>query len=511
MVGSRADAADDAQLHARAHARRPQLHARAHARRRSLTPGRTPAARSLTPGRTPAARSLTPGRTPAARNLTPPRTPVARAPARPAEPRARPDAPRRFEATPPPTTPLPPARARGYTPLESSRDSELTPRATPPQPQNVVGHNPTMLGRPAPNPAAVPAGAAAVADPCSAPKSSPQSSSPIQLAIQPQSTMRGPAPAGRRPSNPSRWWRDTTLNRTGRQRPEPAARRGAAGHARLRRQRRPPRDFALAQTSPGAARFAGAMGGHPIPVAPDHETARVQFRPQRQWGGVFMVIAAVAGRGRRRRAPVGDPARRPHRLEPAHRARDQRPSRPGASCAWTGRRWRRPRRPRSRSGAIATITPSRRAGRLPAARETIRYDKSAIAVDGVRLLERDPNDIPPPPPSGAPAAPSAGPPRSSRARSPRRGTDAVRRAGARASGVAAGRDATHSGRGGGGRGGGGDGGRRRRRRRMTGRTMVRSRSSGPTPRGEREVPDHLPADTLDPHQLVDRAERMAFR
>ena len=38
----------------------------------------------------------------------------------------------------------------------------------------------------------------------------------------------------------------------------------------------------------------GATGGYPIPVSRQHhETARVQFRPQRQWGGVFTVIVLL--------------------------------------------------------------------------------------------------------------------------------------------------------------------------------------------------------------------------
>ena len=377
---------------------------------RSLTPGRTPVARNLTPARTPAARSLTPGRTPAARNLTPPRTPAARAPAapapaRPAEPRASGRPAPDPMATPPPTTPLPPARARGHTPLKSA-NSELTPRATPPRPQNVEGRNPTMLGRPAPNRQQSQPGAQQWPIPGSS-QSSAQSSA--------QSTMRGPTPAAPPAVEPDAGGGGDTHPQ-----PSPAGSRQTGPRDEVQPgtpaygvQRPPQRDFALAQTMlPHGGVSPGAMGGHPIPVSRQHhETARVQYRPQRQWGGVFTVIVLLlvaAGVGVHLwfipldvlitwRQPTGLSIT----TEP-----------PGAKLRVDGVPLATRRRPRSPSGAIARITSSRRrwwAIRL--ARETIRYDKSATLSYVVRLL-KDPNYIPPPPPpAGGPAAPSTGPPR----------------------------------------------------------------------------------------------------
>ena len=60
-------------------------------------------------------------------------------------------------------------------------------------------------------------------------------------------------------------------------------------------QRPPQQDFARAPAMPPADHLA-------VPNArrTHHETARVQFRPQRQWGGVFMVLVlllAAAGVG----------------------------------------------------------------------------------------------------------------------------------------------------------------------------------------------------------------------
>ncbi|HXU04424.1 MAG TPA: protein kinase, partial [Polyangia bacterium] len=94
--------------------------------KRNFTPARTPA-RAPTPARTPArAPTPTPARTPA-RAPTPLRTAAAR------QSGSRP-AVRDPSATPPPNTPLPPARVRGYTPPLRTADPGATPRATPQQP-----------------------------------------------------------------------------------------------------------------------------------------------------------------------------------------------------------------------------------------------------------------------------------------------------------------------------------------------------------------------------------------
>jgi hypothetical protein len=377
---------------------------------RSLTPGRTPVARSLTPGRTPAARNLTPPRTPAARNLTPPHTPAARAPspARPAEPRASGRPAPDPMATPLPTTPLPPARARGHTPLKSA-SSDLTPRATPPQPQNVEGRNPTMLGRPAPNRQKSQSGAQQWPIPGSSQSGSHAGSQPGS-----PSTTRGPATTDRRPSNPM------PVVAGHRPQPSPVGTRQTGPRNEVQPatpaygvQRPPPRDFALAQTMlPHGGGLPGAMGGHPAPVPRQHhETARVQFRPQRQWGGVFMVIVLLlvaAGVGVHLwlipldvlitwRQPTGlsittEPPGAKLRVDGVPLA---------ATAPTTVTVWR----DRTDHTVEATLVG------YQLARETIRYDKAATLSYVVRLL-KDPNYIPPPPapPAAPPAAPSTGPP-----------------------------------------------------------------------------------------------------
>ena len=270
---------------------------------RNLTPARTPVARNLTPARTPVARNLTPARTPAARNLTPARTPAARAPA---SPRPAPDP----LVTPPPEKPLPPARARGYTPFKGS-DPELTPRATPPQPHVAVPTRPTtMIGRATPN----------RAHPTAQQWPLPGTS---------QSTLRGPAPAPtRRPSQPaSTLPANAPQPSQARTRPSgpqdavmPATPRTGCSARRLRTSRTRGRFRRRAECQPGGVPRAVSNRVH-------HETARVQYRPPRQWGGVFTVLVlllAAAGVGVHL---LGDSARRAHHLAPADRPRDR--DRPG--------------------------------------------------------------------------------------------------------------------------------------------------------------------------------------
>jgi len=250
---------------------------------RNFTPARTPAARSMTPALTPARpapRSMTPALTPT-RVATPPRTPArsmtpaltpARSPTPPRTGANRPSGSRPAvadpNATPAPTTPLPPARVRGYTPFKAS-DPELTPRATPPRPHPAAhGPNtPPATGANRPQPGGRPANAPGLS----------------------QSTMRGPAPSNpRRPAATGGGGPQASV------RARPSGPREVApvpGTPAYGVQRPLPQDFALAPTipppggmSPGA--YAGRNRVH-------HETARVQFRPQRQWGGVFTVVLLV--------------------------------------------------------------------------------------------------------------------------------------------------------------------------------------------------------------------------
>ena len=250
---------------------------------RNFTPARTPA-RSQTPPLTPAraptpagtaARSLTPGRTPA-RSPTPPRSAATRpSGSRPTVPAS---AARDPNATPAPNTPLPPPRARGYTPHRAS-DPELTPRATPAPPMAVDPRGATMHARgPAPGrptPGARPAAPAPVGS---------------------QNTIRGPAPANpRRPSQPAplAGAPQPAQVRTRPSGPLPAVAPETPAYGV---QRPPQQDFARAPTMPPPADYLAV----PNARRTHHETARVQFRPQRQWGGVFTVILlllAAAGVG----------------------------------------------------------------------------------------------------------------------------------------------------------------------------------------------------------------------
>jgi hypothetical protein len=172
-------------------------------------------------------------------------------------------------------------------------------------------------------------------------------------------------------------------------------------------QRPPPKDFAHAQTmlSPGGA-LPGAMDQPRFVHRQHHETARVQFRPQRQWGGVLtvlMLLLVAAGIGVHLwvipldvlvawRQPTGlsiatEPPGAKLRLDGAPLA---------ASAPTTVTVWR--------DRTEHTIEASLPGYQL--AREKIRYDKSASLSYVVRLL-KDPNYVPPPPP----AAPPTGPPR----------------------------------------------------------------------------------------------------
>jgi hypothetical protein len=244
-----------------------------------MTPART-AARNVTPART-AARNVTPAGTAAARTTPPARN----APARPAA--ANPDP----MATPPPHTPLPPARARGYTPWRSGQpaaapqdvrtaDSELTPIATPP-PRAADPRTAPAPGRPTPPGRQTPSAREAL--PPNSTRSTQRGSAPVPTLGRPSPSM--PAVAG----GPQR--------QTG---PRPAIPPETPAYGV---QRPPAQDFARARTvaTPGGlGRVSPAMNHAAIPVANrvHHETARVQFREPRRWGRVFMLlIVLLAGAG----------------------------------------------------------------------------------------------------------------------------------------------------------------------------------------------------------------------
>ena len=362
---------------------------------RSLTPARNPA-RSLTPARNPA-RSVTPPRNPA-RSVTPPRNPAGRPPGRSSapDPDKTPAAPGPDpNATPPPMTPLPPARARGLTPHRPSpggAGSSVASRMTPPQPHSVDPR------------------AAANASGRTTPRR-PQPAAPSKPGLS-QSTMRGPAPTAgaRRPSQPGPVVAPNAAepvqvrNRPSGPRPTVAPGTPAYGLPRPEAQ-----DFALAATMHAPGGMAPRPNNHiAMPNRVVRETARIQFRPQRQWGGIFVVLAlllAAAGVGVHLwvmpldvlitwRQPTGlaiatDPAGASLRLDGA----------PLASTApLTVTVWR------DRTDHVIEAT-------LPGyqpAREKVRYDRSA-SLSYLLRLQRAPE--PPPSPSAPPdnGAPGAKP------------------------------------------------------------------------------------------------------
>ena len=270
---------------------------------RNFTPARTPA-RSQTPPLTPAraptpagtaARSLTPGRTPA-RSPTPPRSaatwPSGSRPTVPAS------AARDPNATPPPNTPLPPPRARGYTPHRAS-DPELTPRATPAPPMAVDPRGATMHARgPAPGrptPGARPAapGARRLAEYDSRPG-----------AHEPAPSVAAGAPRGRAA---------TGASSHATERPAPS---GRAGDACLRRATAPAARLRARADDAAARRLPG---GPERQAHPSRDGARAVPAPAAVGRRVHGDPAA-AGRRRRRRPPVGDPAGRAHHLAGADRS-----------------------------------------------------------------------------------------------------------------------------------------------------------------------------------------------
>jgi len=228
---------------------------------RSFTPARTPAARSMTPPLTPAARAMTPARTPA-RSPTPAHTPAARTPTPPRTPSNRASGSRPAvpdpSATPPPETPLPPARTRGYTPFKAS-DPELTPRATP-QPQHPANRGPSNAAHAGGN------------------------------RVQPGTTMRGPAPTNPRRPAPVAGAGQPASVRTRQTGPRDAVAPGTPAYGV---QRPPPQDFALAPTIPPPGSMSRGVYANPNPNRVHRETARVQYRPPRQWGGLFTVVLLV--------------------------------------------------------------------------------------------------------------------------------------------------------------------------------------------------------------------------
>jgi hypothetical protein len=352
--------------------------------KRTVTPAHT-AARSVTPARTAAPRSLTPART-TPRSPTPPRTTPPPNTAK-STLTGRPDA-RDPSATPPPATPLPPARARGYTPFKSSRDPELTPRATPPQPMAVTPARPAPRNPP-------PSARNTPAAPVNTRQTPPAPMNARQTPAVPQPAARGAAPAQRRPSQPGQPLAPSHMQQPGRAtRPSGPQNPVMPETPAYGVQRPPPQDFALARTLQAPAPFVP-----PDPSRVIRETARVQLRAQRQWGGIFAVVLlllAAAGVGVHLwvipldvlitwNQPTGlaiktDPAGATVRLDGA----------PLASTAPTTVSVYRDRN----EHVLEASRPGYRT-----ARQKIRYDKAA-SLSATLFLERDPNAEPaaaPPP------------------------------------------------------------------------------------------------------------------
>ena len=156
--------------------------------------------------------------------------------------------------------PLPPARARGYTPFKRpTRSSRRAPRR---QPRNVDPRTATMHRPRHAQPAAQP-GRAAVAD-------------PGQLAV--DDARPGPAPASRRPSQPGAGDGDRRLSRRSARAPDRPARAVMVGTPAYGVQRPPPQDFA--QRADAARRNLTRRDEHrPVSNRVHHETARMQYRP----------------------------------------------------------------------------------------------------------------------------------------------------------------------------------------------------------------------------------------
>jgi serine/threonine-protein kinase len=271
-------------------------------------PGPTPPARSVTPPLTPTrkptptpARKPTPARTPA-RKPTPARTAVGRVtpPSRNAEPRAaaRPAPAGDPSATPPPNTPLPPARARGYTPFKTGINQPAT------------GAGPAAATSPAraPDPELTP-----IATPLPTPPPTPPLTSPAGPGVPAKQTLPGratPAPGRQTPQAPMQMHGSAPATARGRQSaPRPVVLPETPAYGV---QRPPAQDFARGRMAaaqpqpmpgPEPGRISPARSqpvNHALPNRVHHETARVQIRPERPWGTVFMVLVlllAAAGVG----------------------------------------------------------------------------------------------------------------------------------------------------------------------------------------------------------------------
>jgi hypothetical protein len=159
-------------------------------------------------------------------------------------------------------------------------------------------------------------------------------------------------------------------------------------------QRPPPQEFALAQTMAAPGGMPPAAVSHPSPHRVYHETARVQYRPPRQWGGVFTVILLLLAAGavvvHRLVVPLdvliawGEPTGLAITTEPAGATLRL----DGAPLAATAPLTVSVRRDRVDHVVEATLP-----GYKPA-REKTRYDKAASLSVTLRL-ERDPNATPP--------------------------------------------------------------------------------------------------------------------
>jgi hypothetical protein len=223
-----------------------------------------------------------------------------------------------LNATPPPAQPLPPARARGYTPRPPSAGNaqDKTPIATP-LPTPMVG--PTAIGRPSPirgEPGARPiSGAGASQSTMRGPvpaRNSPSQPIPVQAPARAPSQPIPVQPFNRAPSQPIPMQTTRSPSQPnaaqGFRNPPPSARNRPSGPQDAVQpgtpaygvQRPSQRAFALAQTMAAPGGMPPAGTDHPaFPSRMHRETARVQFRPPRQWGGAFtallvLLVAAAA-------------------------------------------------------------------------------------------------------------------------------------------------------------------------------------------------------------------------
>ena len=254
-------------------------------RRRTRSPARSAARwsrrrhaapRSTTPTGPPR-RARSRPRAPPRPRPNPRRRPGPRPPRTPRRARSQ-SAGRRDASATPHRPPAPPPRARGYTPFKSSRDPELTPRATPPQPLAVTPARPALAIHPRARDRRL-----------RRPRRCPDTTGAHERAQtpavpRPAARGRAPTPAQRPPSQPGQAFAPSHTQQPGRAtRPSHPQNVVMPETPAYGVQRPLPQDFALARTVQAPGPFAPRDPSRASSARP----ARVQLRAQRPWGGAW--------------------------------------------------------------------------------------------------------------------------------------------------------------------------------------------------------------------------------